>query len=196
MTAQQAHERRQCHDRQAKRRPHIRTGREPPASPASGARAPAGRRAGCSARPCSASRRSPRWVPSPRWAAFGRADAAVLTNCAANAQHLRLPGRDEHRRTRGTTLKSVPSQVSSGPGWSYNAAGNDVIVNVNGTVLSGLYIPYNLVINANNVTVKDVQVVTSGNFGISLTHTTGVTIENSTISGQNATTGRVGSAID
>ena len=37
---------------------------------------------------------------------------------------------------------------------------------------------------------------TSGDFGISLRHTTGVTIENSTISGQNATTGRVGSAID
>src|SRR6266704_5577 len=34
------------------------------------------------------------------------------------------------------------------------------------------------------------------NFGISLTHTAGVTIANSTISGQNSTTGRVGSAID
>jgi hypothetical protein len=37
--------------------------------------------------------------------------------------------------------------------------------------------------------------VTGGTFGIGLTHTTGVTIENSTISGQNATTGRVDSAI-
>jgi hypothetical protein len=67
---------------------------------------------------------------------------------------------------------------------------------VNGTVLSGLYIPCNLVINASNVTVKNVQVVTGGNFGISLTHTKGVTIENSAISGKNSTTGRVDSAID
>ena len=63
-------------------------------------------------------------------------------------------------------------------------------------MLSGLYIPHNLRIDASNVTVKNVHVVTHGDFGISLTHTTGVTIENSTISGQNATTGRVGSAID
>jgi Right handed beta helix region len=96
----------------------------------------------------------------------------------------------------GMALRSVPGQVSSGPGWHYNAADNDVIVNVNGTVLSGLYIPYDLVINASNVTVQDVKVVTGGYFGISLRHTTGVTIEDSTISGQNSTTGRVGSAID
>jgi hypothetical protein len=85
--------------------------------------------------------------------------------------------------------------VSSGPGWYYNAAWNAVIVDVKGTVLSGLYIPYNLRIDASNVTVKNVHVVTNGNFGISLTHTKGVTIENSTISGQNATTGRVDSAV-
>ena len=51
-------------------------------------------------------------------------------------------------------------------------------------------------IDASDVTVENVQVVTGGNWGISLTHTTGVTIEDSTISGQNSTTGRVGSAID
>jgi Right handed beta helix region len=97
---------------------------------------------------------------------------------------------------RGIALRSVPGQVSSGPGWYYDAAGKDVIVTGNGTVLSGLYIPYNLVINASNVTVQDVRVVTGGYFGISLTHTRGVTIEDSTISGQNSTTGRVGYAID
>jgi len=96
----------------------------------------------------------------------------------------------------GTVLLSVPGQVSSGPGWYYNPTGHDVIVDADGTVLSGLYIPYDLVINASNVTVRDVRVVTGGYFGISLTHTTGVTIEDATISGQNATTGRVGSAID
>ncbi|MGH3188257.1 MAG: hypothetical protein ACRDPY_11810 [Streptosporangiaceae bacterium] len=96
----------------------------------------------------------------------------------------------------GTALQSVPGQVSSGPGWYYNPAGDDVIVDVNGTVLSGLYILCNLMINASNVTVQDVRVVTGGDFGISLAHTTGVTIEDSTVSGQNLTTGRVGYAID
>ena len=175
---------------------HIRNDRKAPASPASGDRASTGRR---------------RWMFGAAvlgvatltavgalagGAGAGRAHAAVLTNCAATPTNCGYPGVTNTGVPSGTTLKSVPGQVSSGPGWSYNAAGNDVIVKVNGTVLSGLYIPHNLVIDASNVTVKNVQVVTNGNFGISLTHTKGVTIENSTISGQNATTGRVSSAID
>jgi hypothetical protein len=128
--------------------------------------------------------------------AKGRAEAAVLTNCAAAPSVCSYPAATNTGVPSGTTLKSVPSQASSGPGWYYNAAGNNVIVNGNGTVLSGLYIPCNLVINASYVTVKNVQVVTNAAFGISLTHTTGVTIDDSTISGQNSATGRVGSAID
>ena len=128
--------------------------------------------------------------------AAGGAHAAVLTNCAATPSNCGYPGATNTGVPSGTTLKSVPGQVSSGPGWYYNAAWNAVIVDRKGAVISGLYIPHNLRIDASNVTVKNVHVVTKGNFGISLTHTTGVTIENSTISGQNATTGRVDSAID
>jgi Right handed beta helix region len=126
----------------------------------------------------------------------GRADAAVLTNCAAMPSACGYPDATNTGVPAGTTLKQVPSQISSGPGWSYNAADGEVIVTGNGTVLSGLYIPYTLEIEASNVTVNDVQVVSAGSFGISLIHTAGVTIENSTVSGQNATTGHVGSAID
>ena len=122
--------------------------------------------------------------------------ASVPTDCAVALTNCGYPGATNAGVPAGTTLKQVPGQISSGTGWHYNAAGNDVIVTANGTVLSDLYIPYNLVINASNVTVKNVQVVTNASFGISLTHTTGVTIENSTISGQNSTTGRVSSAID
>ena len=71
-----------------------------------------------------------------------------------------------------------------------------MVVTARGTVLSGLSIPCNLDIDASDVTVQDVRVVTGEYFGISLRHTTGVTIEDSTISGQNLTSGRVNSAID
>jgi Right handed beta helix region len=174
----------------------IRTERELPASPASGARAAAGRRSrvlGAAVLSVAALAAVGALAGS---GTEGRADAAVLTNCAATPSTCGYPDATNTGVPSGTTLKSVPAQVSSGPGWYYSATGNDVIVNVNGTVLSGLYIPYALVIDASNVTVKDVQVMTSGDFGIALTHTAGVTIENSTISGQNSTTGRVGSAID
>jgi Right handed beta helix region len=96
----------------------------------------------------------------------------------------------------GTALRSVPGQVTSGPGWHFNPEGGYVMVTAPGTVLSGLSISCTLEIDASDVTVQDVQIVTGGNFGISLRHTTGVTIEDSTISGQNLTSGRVNSAID
>ena len=167
-----------------------------PASPASGARASMGRRslmvgaatlgvAAVTAVGVIAGSYATRMVP-----------AAVLTNCAVTPSNCGYPDASNTGVPSGTVLKSVPGQVSSGPGWYYNAAWNAVIVDAKGAVLSGLYIPHNLRIDASNVTVKNVHVVTNGDFGISLTHTTGVTIENSTISGQNATKGRVNSAID
>jgi hypothetical protein len=170
---------------------HIRNGREPPDSPAPGA-GRRNRRLGLAVLGVAALA-----TVVALLAAVGvfNGHAAGLTNCAAKPSTCGYPDATNTGVPAGTTLKSVPSQVSSGPGWAYNAATDAVVVKVNGTVLSGLNISSNLTISASNVTVKNVQVVTDGTFGISLTHTTGVTIENSTISGQNATTGRVDSAI-
>ncbi|MGH3227140.1 MAG: hypothetical protein ACRDOA_00935, partial [Streptosporangiaceae bacterium] len=120
----------------------------------------------------------------------------VLTNCAATLASCGYPAAADTGVPAGTTLKSVPSQVSSGPGWSYNTSDKEVLVTGKGAVLSGLSIPCTVVIDAASVTVNDDQVTTGGAFAIDLTHTTGVTIENSTISGTNATTGRVNVAID
>jgi hypothetical protein len=124
------------------------------------------------------------------------ASAAVLTNCAPAPGTCGYPGAATTGVPAGTTLKQVPAQVTSGSGWSYNATTKTVVVSVKGTVLSGLAIAGTLQVNADNVTVKNVNVVTSGLYGISLTHTAGVTIENSTVSGLNSTTGRVAYAID
>jgi len=128
-------------------------------------------------------------------ATASRAGAAVLTNCAAAPSRCGYPDATNTGVPAGTALKSVPSQVSSGPGWSWNAAYGEVIVKGNGTVLSGLSVAGTIDIQASNVTVKNDRVVTGGTFAISLRHTTGVTIENSTISGQDSTTGRVNQAI-
>lgn len=93
------------------------------------------------------------------------------------------------------TLKAVPGQLSSGPGW-HIAPDGAVEVTGDGAVLSGLSIHGSLDIAASNVTIKDDQIVTGGSFAVSLRHTAGVTIENSTISGQDAAGGRVTYAID
>ena len=174
---------------------HIPTGREPPASPESGEEHPrAGRRRrGLVAAAIGAAA----LITLASLAAVGafNGNAATLTNCAATPSKCGYPDATNTGVPAGTTLKSVPAQVSSGPGWYYNTATKAVIVTGNGTVLSGLSIPGVLTITASNVTVKNVQVVAGGTFSIRLQHTTGVTIENSTVSGQNATTGRVNVAI-
>jgi hypothetical protein len=117
---------------------------------------------------------------------------AATVNCVANPSGCGFPAASNTGVPKGVTLKKVPSQVSSGPGWHYDTRGW-VEVDGNGAVLSGLYIPYNLDISASNVTIKNTQVLTGGgnSFGISVRHTSNVTIEDSTISGLNAGTGRV-----
>ena len=170
---------------------HIGTGGEPPDSPAPGA----GRRRRRLGEAVLGVAALATVVAILAAVGVFNGHAAGLTNCAAKPSACSYPDATNTGVPAGTTLKSVPSQVTSGPGWSYNATTKAVVVSVNGTVLSGLNIPSNLTINASNVTVKNVQVLTDGGFGISLTHTTGVTIENSTISGQNATIGRLNAAI-
>jgi hypothetical protein len=120
----------------------------------------------------------------------------VPSDCITVPHACGFPDATDTGVPKGTALRSIPGQVSGGSGWYYNAKAGEVVVTASGTVLSGLYIPCDLVIEASGVTVRDVEVVTGGYFGISLRHTAGVTIENSTISGQNLTSGRLDSAID
>ncbi|HEV3294059.1 MAG TPA: hypothetical protein VG123_34185 [Streptosporangiaceae bacterium] len=126
--------------------------------------------------------------------AAGAASASTAPggNYATNPAAHGYPGQSNTGVPAGMTLKTVPSQVSSGPGWHFDPKGV-VRVTGNGAVLSGLYIPYSVDITANNVTVKDVQVVSTGasSFGIVLRHTNDVTIENDTISGTDTGSGRL-----
>ena len=113
-----------------------------------------------------------------------------------HGQDCRFPGPASTGAPASVSLRAVPGQVSSGPGWSYDPAAGIVNVTGDGSVLSGLAIDGTLNITASHVTVTDDRITAAGNFGISLRHTADVTIEDSTISGQNATTGRVSYAID
>lgn len=135
----------------------------------------------------SPSRAAPEAPPSGGAQVPGQCVTAPHTCGFPDATDTGVPG--------GTALRSVPSQVSGGPGWHFDAQHGSVVVTASGTVLSNLFIPYSLVIDASDVTVRDVRVLTGGYFGIALKHIAGVTIEDSTISGQTLTAGRVGSAI-
>jgi hypothetical protein len=113
-------------------------------------------------------------------------------NCAAAPSSCGYPDATTTGVPAGTTLKTVPTQVSSGPGWSYNSGGW-VQVTGNGANLTGLYIPYNVNVAASNVTLNDDEITSSGStsYGVTLRHIANVTVENSTISGLNASSGRL-----
>ena len=132
-------------------------------------------------------------APAPAAAAAG-----VKVNCAAAPSQCGYPdatntGFPAYSKA-GVPLRAVPGQVSSGPGWHYDSRGW-VDVTGNGANLTYLSIPYNVDVTASNVTLNHDSITTSGTFGVSLRHTAGVTVENSTISGTNATAGRVNAAV-
>jgi hypothetical protein len=120
------------------------------------------------------------------------ANAKAMTGCAANPSSCGFPDASNTGVPKGKKLLTVPGQISSGPGWHYDSRGW-VEVDGNGANLTGLYIPYNLDITASNVTISDSKVVTGGAnaFGISVRHTSNVTIEDSTIAGLNTGAGRM-----
>jgi Right handed beta helix region len=124
------------------------------------------------------------------------ARASVPLNCAAAPSSCGYPDATTAGVPAGTTLQTVPGQVTSGPGWSYSASTGTTTVTGKGAVLNDLSITGNLDVKATNVTISNDKIITSGTYGVSLRHAAGTTITNSTIGGQNATTGRVNYAID
>ncbi len=113
-------------------------------------------------------------------------------NCAASPSSCGYPDAGNTGVPAGTTLKTVPGQVSSGPGWHYDSRGW-VQVDGNGANLTGLYIPYGVNIAANNVTLSNDKIVSGGPnaIAVGLRHTSGVTISHDTITGLNAGSGRM-----
>jgi nitrous oxidase accessory protein NosD len=116
-------------------------------------------------------------------------------NCTAALATCGFPSAASTGPVKGTVLRAVPGQVSSGPGWSYNSASQQVNVTGAGAVLSGLSIPYTVNVTAANVTLSNDQITTNGYYGVSLRHAPGATISNTVISGTDGSTGEVGSAI-
>jgi hypothetical protein len=125
----------------------------------------------------------------------GPGSAAAQRGCMAAPHACGFPDASDSGVPPGTVLKTVPGDVSSGPGWSYDASYHEVNVTGNAAVLSGLSITGTLNITASGVTIKNDMIVNSGAFAVSIRHAAGVTIEDSTISGINTARGRVDTAV-
>ena len=91
----------------------------------------------------------------------------------------------------GTLLKSVPGDVSSGPGWHYDDGGW-VEIDGEGAVFSGFSVAVNLDVTASGVTVENSRIVVAGDsFGVSLRHTSNVVVRNNTITAPDAGANRL-----
>ncbi len=121
--------------------------------------------------------------------------SAATTSCASAPSSCGYPDATNTgvpASVKLTTVGTGAGQVSSGPGWSLTTGGW-VQVTGAGATLSGLNIPYNVNIVANNVTLNNDKITVGGpnSIGVSLRHTSGVTVENTTISGIDAASNRV-----
>jgi hypothetical protein len=111
----------------------------------------------------------------------GSASAPAPGGCGDGRHPCGFPDAATTGVPAGVVLRSVPGQISSGPGWHFDPRGW-VQVDGNGAVLSGLYIPYSVSVAASHVTIKDARIVVSGQrAGVGLQHAHDVTIKDSDI---------------
>src|SRR5580693_627576 len=107
-------------------------------------------------------------------------------NCGPDPHLCGFPDATNTGVPAGMSLRSVPAEVSRGPGWSSNSQG-DVEVSGNGAVFAGYSVHGYVDVTGSNVTVKDNAISNSGNDingdGVNLTgNPSNVTIEDNTIS--------------
>ena len=108
------------------------------------------------------------------------------TGCAPDPHLCGFPDSTNTGVPTGTTLAAVPGQVTSGPGWSWNATYGELDITTDGTVVKDLNVTEgSIVIKANNVTIEDTKVVQTGSiWAIGLySGVQNATIQDSTITG-------------
>jgi uncharacterized protein YycO len=144
---------------------------------------PAGR-----AGPASSSLPALQGMPSPS----GGGGGAVTrhTDCVASPDSCGFPDAASTGPRAGAALRSVPGQVSSGPGWSWSDGG--VEISGAGTVFAGYAVHGTVDVTASNVTVRDDAItVTGDSFGVAIRHASSTTIEHCDISSPSAGAGRL-----
>jgi cell wall-associated NlpC family hydrolase len=115
------------------------------------------------------------------------------TDCAASPHSCGFPDAT-NTGPRVASLRSVPSQVSSGPGWSWSNGG--VEISGAGTVFAGYSVAGTVDVTASNVTVKDDKITATGDgFGVAIRHASSTTIQDCDISSPSAGDGRLMVAI-
>jgi hypothetical protein len=116
---------------------------------------------------------------------------ARTANCVAVPHECGYPDATTTGVPPGTPLSRVPSELTSGRGWSWNPGGW-LDVHGDGTVLEGLDVAGNIDVKASGVRISKVRVTLGGDsFGISLRHARDVAIEDTEIAAPHPGTDRL-----
>jgi hypothetical protein len=100
------------------------------------------------------------------------------SNCALAPHECGYPDAETAGVPAGTTLRKVPQEINSGPGWTWDSRGVLSVIE-DGAVLDGLDVQGNVDVKASNVTIRNSRIQESGeSFGVSLRHTKDVTVQN------------------
>jgi hypothetical protein len=129
--------------------------------------------------------------PSAQPSPSGTAGGAVTrdTNCAPSPHACGFPDAT-NTGPRVRSLRSVPGQVSSGPGWSWSNGG--VEISGAGTVFAGFAVDGTVDVTASNVTIRDDTITATGDsMGVAIRHASNTTIEDCDISSPSAGAGRL-----
>jgi hypothetical protein len=103
-------------------------------------------------------------------------------NCAIAPSACGYPDATNTGAPAGITLRAVPSQLSSGPGWHWDSRGW-VEIDGDGAMFSHYSIEANVDVSASGVVVSDNRISVRGqSFGVSVRHARNVRVEHNTIS--------------
>src|SRR5450631_21403 len=148
--------------------------------------------------PSSALASAPSAAGSGKKSGSHKAKPEVLrsVNCGPDPHLCGFPDATNAGVPAGVTLRSVPAEAASGPGWTSDAQG-DVEVSGNGAVFEGYSVHGYIDVTGSDVTIKDNAISNSGNDingdGVNLTgNPSNVTIEDNTISSPSGTHGENG----
>jgi phage baseplate assembly protein gpV len=108
---------------------------------------------------------------------------ASLRNCVVSPSVCGYPDGSNTGVPASVVLKSVPAQVSSGPGWHWDSRGW-VEIDGNNALFTGYSVSASVDVSADNVIVSNNRITLGGDdFGVALRHTKNAVVSHNTITG-------------
>ncbi len=103
-----------------------------------------------------------------------------MTNCVTQPSRCGYPDATNTGVPAGTTLRRVPQDVTSGPGWVWDSRG--WLQASSGAVVSDVIVSGTINVGGSNITVKNSRILVGGEtWGIGLQHATNAVISNNEI---------------